>query len=94
MNRGALESSPVQQLMVAGNPNWWNVSGSTRPPPPLMGHQQGPLPPQMTPNNNYLRPRMMMTSSSPPLLDNPSLSSWLESNDLPPESWSLSQLLL
>ncbi|KAF3594244.1 PREDICTED: transcription factor bHLH68 [Brassica oleracea var. oleracea] len=94
MNRGALESSPVQQLMVAGNPNWWNVSGSTRPPPPLMGHQQGPLPPQMTPNNNYLRPRTMMTSSSPSLLDNPSLSSWLESNDLPPESWSLSQLLL
>ncbi|KAF8090727.1 hypothetical protein N665_0468s0005 [Sinapis alba] len=94
MNRGALESSPVQQLTVAGNPNWWNVSGGMRPPPPLMGHQQGPLPPQMTPNNNYLRPRMMMTSSSPPLLNNPSLSSWLESNDLPPESWSLSQLLL
>ncbi|XP_018484923.1 transcription factor bHLH68 isoform X2 [Raphanus sativus] len=94
MKRGALESSPVQQLMLAGNPNWWNVSGGMRPPPPLMSHQQEPLPPQMTPNDSYHRPRMMMTSSSPPLLNNPSLSSWLESNDLPPESWSLSQLLL
>ncbi|ESQ54332.1 hypothetical protein EUTSA_v10025359mg [Eutrema salsugineum] len=109
MNRGVLESSPVQQLMTAGNPNWWNVSGGMRPPPPLIGHQQGPLPPQMTPNNNYLRPRMMPTllphflpspatssssSSSPSVPNNPNLSSWLESNDLPPESWSLSQLLL
>jgi hypothetical protein len=110
MNRGVLESSPVQQLMAAGNPNWWNVSGGMRPPPPLMGHQQAPLPPHMTPNNNYLRPRMMPTpfphflpspatsssssSSSPSLPNNPNLSSWLESNDLPPESWSLSQLLL
>ncbi|CAN8273496.1 unnamed protein product [Cochlearia groenlandica] len=97
MNRGVLESSPVQQLMVSGNPNWWNISdGDTRPPPP-------PLPPQMTPNNNYLRPRMMLptflpspaTSSSSSLTNNPNhISSWLESNDLPPESWSLSQLLL
>ncbi|XP_056848780.1 transcription factor bHLH68-like isoform X2 [Raphanus sativus] len=108
MNRGASESSPVlQQLMAAGNPNWWKVSGDMRPPPPFMGHQQGPLlPPQMTHNNNYLRPRMMptllphsflpypATSSSPSLTNNPNLSSWLESNDLPPESWSISQLLL
>ncbi|KAF8058163.1 hypothetical protein N665_1249s0006 [Sinapis alba] len=106
MNRGVSESSPVlQQLMAAGNPNWWKVSGDMRPPPPLMGHQQGPLPPQMTHNNNDLRPRMMSTllphflpypatSSSPSLPNNPNLSSWLESNDLPPESWSLSQLLL
>jgi hypothetical protein len=34
------------------------------------------------------------SSSSPSLPNNPNLSSWLESNDLPPESWSLSQLLL
>ncbi|CAN7070479.1 unnamed protein product [Brassica oleracea var. botrytis] len=108
MNRGVLESSPVQQLMAPGNPNWWNASGSMRPPQPLMGHQHGPLPPQMTPNN-YVRPQMMPTllppfmpypatssssSSSPSLPNNPNLSSWLESNDLPPESWSLSQLLL
>ncbi|XP_056859306.1 transcription factor bHLH68 isoform X2 [Raphanus sativus] len=108
MNRGVLESSPVQQLMAPGNPNWWNVSGGMRPPQPLMGHQHGPLPPQMTPNN-YIRPQMMPTllppfmpypttssssSSSPSLPNNPNLSSWLESNDLPPESWSLSQLLL
>ncbi|CAH8366495.1 unnamed protein product [Eruca vesicaria subsp. sativa] len=104
MNRGALESSPVQQLMTAGNPDWWNVSGGMRPPPPLMGHQKGPLPPQMTPNNTF-RPRMMptllphflpypATSSSPSLPNNPNISSWLESNDLPPESWSLSQLLM
>ncbi|CAG7886809.1 unnamed protein product [Brassica rapa] len=104
MNRGVLESSPVQQLMAPGNPNWWNVSGSMRPPQPLMGHQHGPLPPQMAPNN-YVRPQMMptllppfmpypATSSSPSLPNNPNLSSWLESNDLPPESWSLSQLLL
>ncbi|CAN7032935.1 hypothetical protein HID58_029962 [Brassica napus] len=106
MNRGVSESSPVlQQMMAAGNPNWWKESGDMRPPPPLMGHQQGPLPPQMTNNNNYLRPRMMptllphflpypSTSSSPSLPNNPNLSSWLERNDLPPESWSLSQLLL
>ncbi|KAF2585624.1 hypothetical protein F2Q70_00034393 [Brassica cretica] len=108
MNRGVLESSPVQQLMAPGNPNWWNASGSMRPPQPLMGHQHGPLPPRMTPNN-YVRPQMMPTllppfmpypatssssSSSPSLPNNPNLSSWLESNDLPPESWSLSQLLL
>ncbi|CAH8364313.1 unnamed protein product [Eruca vesicaria subsp. sativa] len=109
MNRQVSESSPVlQQLMAAGNPNWWNVSGDMRPPPPLMGHLQGPLPPQMTPNNNYLRPRMMPTflpqflpypstsssSSSPSLPSNPNISSWLENNERPPESWSLSQLLL
>ncbi|KAL0726736.1 hypothetical protein Bca4012_022829 [Brassica carinata] len=108
MNRGVLESSPVQQLMAPGNPNWWNVSGGMRPPQPLVGHQHVPLPPQMTPNN-YVRPQMMPTllppfmpypatssssSSSPSLPNNPNLSSWLESNDLPPESWSLSQLLL
>ncbi|KAL9443590.1 hypothetical protein AB3S75_016871 [Citrus x aurantiifolia] len=32
MNRGILQSSPVQQMM-AGNPNWWNIN-SMRPPTP------------------------------------------------------------
>ncbi|PPD78463.1 hypothetical protein GOBAR_DD24600 [Gossypium barbadense] len=36
MNRGVLQSSPVQQLM-AGNPNWWNINTMR---PPTHHHQQ------------------------------------------------------
>uniref|UniRef100_A0A7C9CPN5 Uncharacterized protein n=1 Tax=Opuntia streptacantha TaxID=393608 RepID=A0A7C9CPN5_OPUST len=32
MNRGALQSSPVQQMMAAGNPSWWNINNLMRPP--------------------------------------------------------------
>ncbi|KAL2321298.1 hypothetical protein Fmac_030267 [Flemingia macrophylla] len=31
MNRGALQSSPVQQMMT-GNPNWWNININNMPP--------------------------------------------------------------
>ncbi|KAJ7969583.1 transcription factor bHLH68-like [Quillaja saponaria] len=31
MNRGALQSSPVQQMMAAGNPNWWNINSMSPP---------------------------------------------------------------
>lgn len=33
MNRGVLQSSPVQQMMAAGNPSWWNINNLMRPPP-------------------------------------------------------------
>ncbi|KFK40379.1 hypothetical protein AALP_AA3G365900 [Arabis alpina] len=93
MNRGVIESSPVQHLTVAGNPNWWN-NGGLRPPPPQ-------LPPSTT--NTYLLPSFLpnffpspSSSSSLPLTSNPNFSSWLDnSDDLPlDQPWSLSQLLL
>jgi len=31
MNRGVLQSSPVQQMM-SGNPNWWNININSMPP--------------------------------------------------------------
>ncbi|XP_068503431.1 transcription factor bHLH68-like [Phaseolus vulgaris] len=31
MNRGVLQSSPVQQ-MITGNPNWWNININSMPP--------------------------------------------------------------
>ncbi|CAN8326403.1 unnamed protein product [Cochlearia groenlandica] len=80
------------------------------PPPLISHQHGMLPPPMNPNDNSYLRPRMMPTflphflpspatsssssSSSPSLSNNPNLSSWLESNDLPPESWSLSQLLL
>ncbi|XP_027357933.1 transcription factor bHLH68 [Abrus precatorius] len=37
MNRGVLQSSPVQQMMT-GNPNWWSININTMPPqaPPFL----------------------------------------------------------
>ncbi|WVZ14885.1 hypothetical protein V8G54_012451 [Vigna mungo] len=32
MHRAVLQSSPVQQMMAAGNPNWWNININTMPP--------------------------------------------------------------
>ncbi|KAI3983690.1 hypothetical protein MKX01_001094, partial [Papaver californicum] len=47
MNRGFLESSPVQQMMIsAGNPNWWSITNSVKPPPLLH--------PQLQPNPSLL----------------------------------------
>ncbi|VYS52905.1 unnamed protein product [Arabidopsis thaliana] len=100
MNRGVLESSPVQHLTAAGNPNWWNnVSRGLRPPTPLMSHE----PPSTTAFIPSLLPNFFSspTSSSssspsfPPPNSNPNFSSWLEMSDLPlDQPWSLSQLLL
>ncbi|CAK9155164.1 unnamed protein product [Ilex paraguariensis] len=50
MNRGVLQSSPVQQL-VAGSPNWWNIN-HMRPPPQQPSPFLVPTPqffPQYTP---------------------------------------------
>lgn len=48
MNRGVLQSSPVQQ-MVTGNPNWWSLRPPQPPPSPLF-HQQ--INPQFLPPNS------------------------------------------
>ncbi|KAF6164450.1 hypothetical protein GIB67_025276 [Kingdonia uniflora] len=72
MNRGVLQSLPVQQLM-AGNPNWWSINSNMRPPHPheqlssLLPSPSSIFPHQFTPS----------TSSLP--------ESW--GQDLP-ESWS------
>ncbi|KAL6974426.1 hypothetical protein U1Q18_028609 [Sarracenia purpurea var. burkii] len=77
MNRGVLQSSPVQQ-MVAGSPNWWSSMNNMRPPP-----SQPPSP--------FLHPSNLFPPYAPPpptsssLL--PSLPSSHENLELP-ESWS------
>ncbi|KAK7358342.1 hypothetical protein VNO77_00269 [Canavalia gladiata] len=76
MNRGVLQSSPVQQMM-AGNPNnWWNIN-TMRPPTPQ------PSPPLFSTPSNFLTPYTPSSSSSSSLL----LPSWHDNQDLP-ESWS------
>lgn len=67
MNRGVLQSSPVQQMM-AGNPNWWNIN-SMRPPP-----QQ---PPPFLPSPSNLFPQYTPTSSLP------MSASWHDNQELP-----------
>ncbi|XVE54239.1 hypothetical protein DITRI_Ditri03aG0064400 [Diplodiscus trichospermus] len=86
MNRGVLQSSPVQQLM-AGNPNWWSIN-SMRPPT----HQQAaspflppPPPPTFFPQFTPTSSSSSSSSSSLPI------SAWHDNQELP-ESWS--QLLL
>ncbi|XP_028774027.1 transcription factor bHLH68 [Neltuma alba] len=84
MNRGVVQSSPVQQ-MIAGNPNWWNINHNMRPP---ISHQQ---PPSSSPfffspsSNNFLSPH-------PPSSPLPFPSNWHANQDQLPESWS--QLLM
>ncbi|XP_039014596.1 transcription factor bHLH68-like [Hibiscus syriacus] len=76
MNRGVLQSSPVAQMLAAGNPNLWNIN-TMRPPPPHL--QQLPYPttffPQFTPTSS---------SSNSSLLH---ISSWHDNQELP-QSWS------
>ncbi|CAK7337436.1 unnamed protein product [Dovyalis caffra] len=84
MNRGVLQSSPVQQMM-AGNPNWWSINNMR---PPIIHHQQtSPFlpPPSLFPQ---FLPSTSSSSSSSSLL----LPSWNDNPDQDPESWS--QLLL
>ncbi|GMI94826.1 BASIC HELIX LOOP HELIX 68, PERICYCLE FACTOR TYPE-A 3 [Hibiscus trionum] len=78
MNRGVLQSSPVQQLMAGNHPDWWSIN-TMRPPPTY--HQQPPSPffPQLPP---AFFPQFIPTSTS----------SWQHDNQELPESWS--QLLL
>ncbi|KAI4350834.1 hypothetical protein L6164_005244 [Bauhinia variegata] len=82
MNRGVLQSSPVQQMM-AGNPNWWNMN-SMRPP---MSTQQAASHPFLSTPSNFLISPYAPTSSSSSSLPIPS---WQQ--ELPAESWS--QLLM
>ncbi|KAI9128529.1 hypothetical protein K1719_000012 [Acacia pycnantha] len=84
MNRsGVVESSPVQQMMAAGNPNWWNINHTMRPP----NHQ--PSPP-----NNSSSPFFFSSSSSTP---NSSTNNFVSpyppfSNSLPfPSTWHANQ---
>lgn len=87
MNRGVLQSSPVQQMM-AGNPNLWSINAMR--PPPTMPHQQNspllPPPSSFFPHHPYMIPTSSSSSSSLPF------PPWLENPDQLPESWS--QLLL
>uniref|UniRef100_A0A2N9H1B9 BHLH domain-containing protein n=1 Tax=Fagus sylvatica TaxID=28930 RepID=A0A2N9H1B9_FAGSY len=73
MNRGVLQSSPVQQMM-AGNPNWWNIN-NMRP----QTQQSSPF----LPSPNFY-PQYAPTSSSTSSL---AIPSWHDSQELP-ESWS------
>nr|XP_016495441.1 PREDICTED: transcription factor bHLH68-like [Nicotiana tabacum] len=79
MNRGAMQKSPVQQMM-GGSPNWWNIN-NMRPP---ISHQQiaaTSVPSLLAPNNNHFSPTVPLPS--PP---------WNNNQEQLPESWS--QLLL
>ncbi|KAM7509542.1 hypothetical protein LguiA_019995 [Lonicera macranthoides] len=83
MNRGhVLQSTPVQQMMGGGNPNWWSINTNMRPPPPNPSLLPPPPPPSTLFPNHYA-----------PLPDS---SSWQDNNEnhqqLPADSWS--QLLL
>ncbi|KAJ8750763.1 hypothetical protein K2173_015944 [Erythroxylum novogranatense] len=81
MNRGVLQSSPVQQLM-AGNPNWWSINTNMRPPP--THHQQTSpfLPPPA------LFPPFAPSSSSSSSSSSLPIPPWHENQDQLPESWS------
>ncbi|GMI89471.1 BASIC HELIX LOOP HELIX 68, PERICYCLE FACTOR TYPE-A 3 [Hibiscus trionum] len=82
MNRGVLQSSPVQQMMVGNHPDWWSVN-AMRPPPT---HHQEPTSPSLRPLSMppplAFFPQFIPTSTS---------SSWHDNQELP-ESWS--QLLM
>ncbi|XXG56734.1 hypothetical protein AAC387_Pa03g4071 [Persea americana] len=78
MNRGALERPQVQQQMMAGNTNWWNIN-NMKPPP----QQPSPFLPSSSSFSSIL-PQYALPTSLP-------LASCHENQDLP-ESWS--QMLL
>ncbi|KAE8682844.1 bHLH133 protein [Hibiscus syriacus] len=88
MNRGVLQSSPVQQMMATGNPNWWNIN-TTRPPPPSTHLQQ-----QQPPSPSAFFPHFTPTSSSSSNSSNSlHIPYWHEhDNQELPHSWS--QLLM
>ncbi|KAM5547647.1 transcription factor bHLH68 [Rosa sericea] len=93
MNRGhVLQSSPVQQMMAAGNPNWWNINSMRAP----TTNQPSPSPFLPAPHHpSFFIPQFQPTSSSSSSL--PFIPSWHDNNNQNqnqelPESWS--QLLL
>ncbi|XAR67023.1 hypothetical protein NMG60_11013433 [Bertholletia excelsa] len=82
MNRShVLQSSPVQQMMAAGSPNWWSsISNNIRPPA-----SQQPSP--------FLTPASLFPHYTPPPPPPSSFSLPLhDAHELPAESWS--QLLM
>ncbi|GAB4852612.1 hypothetical protein Ancab_016826 [Ancistrocladus abbreviatus] len=88
MNRGLLQSSPVQQMMAAGNPIWWSLNNIR---PPSHQHQQpSPFFPPPLPPNSVLPHFSVPTTTSSSSSSSPSLP-FMEQEQLP-ESWS--QLLL
>ncbi|KAK7319977.1 hypothetical protein RJT34_04706 [Clitoria ternatea] len=67
MNRWILQSSPVQQIMMARNPNnWWNIN--TMPPPT----SQASSPFFSTPSSSFLTPSSFLP-----------LPSWHDNQELP-----------
>ncbi|KAL6226519.1 hypothetical protein ACLB2K_000481 [Fragaria x ananassa] len=92
MNRGhVLQSSPVQQMMAAGNPNWWNINSMRAPITTNQPSSSPFLPPPHHPS--FLIPQFQPTHSSSSSL--PFIPSWHDTNNQNqelPESWS--QLLM
>ncbi|KAB2079796.1 hypothetical protein ES319_A05G026800v1 [Gossypium barbadense] len=93
MNRGVLQSSPVQQLM-AGNPNWWNINTMR---PPTHHHQQAAAVAAapssfLHPTPTTFFPHTPTSSSSSSSSSSLPVPSWHDNNQELPESWS--QLLL
>ncbi|KAH7865567.1 hypothetical protein Vadar_008347 [Vaccinium darrowii] len=86
MNSGHVlqQSSPVQQMMAAGSPNWWNMMNNMKPPLPLPSPSSQQPSPSLFPQNSFLFPQYI----PPP----PPPTSWQENHEDLPESWS--QLLL
>ncbi|PON50523.1 Myc-type, basic helix-loop-helix (bHLH) domain containing protein [Parasponia andersonii] len=104
MNRaGVLQSSPVQQMMAAGNPNWWNINAMRPPTQPVLPSPSF-LYPQFIPTTTTTTTATTTTtttsnSSSSSSANSshhelPNIPSWAHDNnqDQLPESWS--QLLL
>ncbi|XP_054787452.1 transcription factor bHLH68 isoform X2 [Prosopis cineraria] len=88
MNRGVVQSSPVQQMMMAaGNPNWWNINHTMRPPVSDNNQQPSSSPffffssPLPSSSNNFISP--YPPASSPPFPSN-----WHANQDQLPDSWS------
>ncbi|KAL8158770.1 hypothetical protein V2J09_000307 [Rumex salicifolius] len=85
MNRGVFQSSPVQQMMAPGNPNWWTIA-ATRPP---SDHQTNPpsLPSHHHHNNNFF-PHLPFSSPSSNWPLNCSSINDNQDHQITPDSWS------
>ncbi|XP_062090827.1 transcription factor bHLH68-like isoform X2 [Humulus lupulus] len=105
MNRAGVlqQSSPVQQMMAAGNPNWWNYNTMRPPTQPVVLPSPSFLYPQFIPTNTATTTTTTTTTTSNSSSSNssansshlelPNMPSWHDNNqDQLPESWS--QLLL
>ncbi|KAK8547199.1 hypothetical protein V6N13_097917 [Hibiscus sabdariffa] len=86
MNRGLLQSSPVQQMM-AGNSNWWNTNTMR---PPTHHQQEAAASPFLYPPTTFF-PHTPTSSSSSSSSSSLHVASWHDNQELP-VSWS--QLLL